>query len=717
MQAIDDVGALNNLTAAAPDAYPEAINETQIGNTVYDNQTNAALQNRIWLHDDGTIGATWTLGFASTAFADRGTGYNYFNGTSWGTMPTARIENIRTGWPSYAACGAGGEIAVAHQSATTPLYISKRTTKGTGAWSYTTFAAPAGAAGLLWPRLVSSGPTHSIVHMIGVTSPVANGGVIYNGMDGALVYSRSVDGGTTWNINNVQLPGTDINYYNWITADSYVMADPKANTLAFLVGDCWYDLFVMKSTDGGDNWTKIMVWPHPYPKFDWNTTITDTLYAVDKGIGIALDNNGKAHVVFGITRVQHAAAGTSYSYWPYTDGIGYWNENMPAFANTVDALNPDALYASGNLIGWSPDVNGNGTLDLVGLFTYRELGMSTMPNVVVDGSKIILAYATPTEGYDNGTYNYKHIWARGSDNLGQTWGPFYDLSAAAHGTEESIYPVFAGYTNNNNLHLMYNKDLSPGTAVDGNHAYQDNQTMYLLIPEADIVVSTGFDLDLKVFLEGPFNPGTGLMEPWLNNSGNLPLSQPYHTYPWYYMGTESVAAIPGADVIDWVLFELRDAASAAQATSATMVAQQAAFLMKDGTVRGMDGTSLLNFNVTVTNQLYAVVWHRNHLGVMSTTGLPLNGTTYTYDFSSASSQAYGGVNGHKELAAGIWGMVSGDGNADKQINNSDKVDVWKVQSGSSGYKAGDFNMDGQVSNPDKIEKWKPNSGRSCQVPN
>ncbi len=29
--------------------------------------------------------------------------------------------------------------------------------------------------------------------------PVANGGIVYQGLDGALLYSKSVDGGATWN--------------------------------------------------------------------------------------------------------------------------------------------------------------------------------------------------------------------------------------------------------------------------------------------------------------------------------------------------------------------------------------------------------------------------------------------------------------------------------------------------------------------------------------
>ena len=71
-----------------------------IATTYYDQQTNASTQNRIYYFDDGTIGATLTWGMEPSSYPDRGTGYNYFDGTSWLAFPTERIESMRTGWPS-----------------------------------------------------------------------------------------------------------------------------------------------------------------------------------------------------------------------------------------------------------------------------------------------------------------------------------------------------------------------------------------------------------------------------------------------------------------------------------------------------------------------------------------------------------------------------------------------------------------------------------------
>jgi len=231
------------------------------------------------------------------------------------------------------------------------------------------------------------------------------------------------------------------------------------------------------------------------------------------------------------------------------------------------------------------------------------------------------------------------------------------------------------------------------------------------VPLSNIMV------DLDLWLEGPYDPALeGGMSTWLNPA-HVPLTQPfgsnlYNPNPcWLYNGSESVAAMP-ANVVDWVLVELRDGGT----TGTYTVAKQAFFIRNDGKIVALDGAGIPFFPVAVTGPLYAVVYHRNHLAVMSSAGLPLVGTNYTWDFRTGAGQFYGGINGARELEPGVWGARAGDGNADKQVNNTDKLAVWKPEGGLSGYRAGDYNLDAQVNNADKIEKWKPNSGSSSQVP-
>ena len=124
---------------------------------------------------------------------------------------------------------------------------------------------------------------------------------------------------------------------------------------------------------------------------------------------------------------------------------------------------------------------------------------------------------------------------------------------------------------------------------------------------------SGVNLDVNVFLEGPFS-GTQ-MTTGLNQANVLPLGQPFNTAPWNYEGTEMVTAIPNSNVVDWVLVELRDAPDAASATQATRIARKAGFILQDGSIKGLDGVSNLAFDNSLIHQLFVVIWHRNHLGL------------------------------------------------------------------------------------------------------
>ncbi|MCB0806259.1 MAG: hypothetical protein KDC05_10710, partial [Bacteroidales bacterium] len=83
-----------------------------------------------------------------------------------------------------------------------------------------------------------------------------------------------------------------------------------------------------------------------------------------------------------------------------------------------------------------------------------------------------------------------------------------------------------------------------------------------------------FQLDLTVFLEGPFNGSD------MNTDLNpiIPLQQTLTVVG--YNGTEEVVAIPNADVVDWIGLELRDAPDISSATESTAINGGAFFLLK-----------------------------------------------------------------------------------------------------------------------------------------
>ena len=288
----------------------------------------------------------------------------------------------------------------------------------------------------------------------------------------------------------------------------------------------------------------------------------------------------------------------------------------------------------------------------------------------------------------------QHTFSTGSDPGNAPASANYTLEGSALGTISGEASVSAGYR------------LLPG---------------YFLGPLAQ--ESSGGSLSVKVFLEGPFDAGSGLMSTTLNASGFLPLSQPYHQAPWSYAGAETVEAIP-AHVVDWVLVELRDAPSPAQATAATTLEgwPRALFLGNDGMILSLDGNSLPVLDaLVVQHQLFVVVRHRNHLAVMSAEGLSFDGQAWSWDFTQAGKAYSPGdksafLDGQKPLGGGVYAMFGGDGDANGQVQNQDKNNIWNPESGLGGYLQGDFDMNGQVQNQDKNNIWNPNSGIGTAVP-
>ena len=529
-KAIDNSLNVQTEVKHSPAKSVRTINEEEIGQTVYDLQSNQCTPyGRFVYYDDGTMGATWTMG--TGAYTDRGTGYNFFNGTTWGPEPTTRIENTKTGWTAYCGVGAQGEMNIAHVSGTAPLVVCKRATKGTGAWTQSTFPGPSGHQ-LLWPRMVSGGTDHNTIHIIGLTAPVANGGTAYLGQDGAVCYSRSTDGGVTWDKNNVVLEGTGSTDYVSFGGDAYSLVEPKGDNMAIIYCDNQNDFFVMRSSDGGDTWQKTIIWEHPYPH--WNgTSAVDTFYCPDGSAHGAFDNNGLLHIVFGVNRAM--ADGSSASWFPFVDGIAYWNENLPTWTGGTPyeqkyCLDPTTLEEQGSLIGWMQDVNGNGQLDLVGTATsilgLYYLSPSSMPQLAIDENNMLyMFYSGITETFDNGTQQYRHIWGRGSDDGGQTWKEFKDFTGdVLHAYDECVFPVIAAKTDDN-VHCIYQGDNEPGLSVRGDEDPAGDNYIRHLFPSKDefgLVPADNYTVDGTVtYPKSTPVPLSGVEIALKDNGGNV----------------------------------------------------------------------------------------------------------------------------------------------------------------------------------------------------
>ncbi|MEZ5082278.1 MAG: hypothetical protein R2750_02310 [Bacteroidales bacterium] len=171
-----------------------------------------------------------------------------------------------------------------------------------------------------------------------------------------------------------------------------------------------------------------------------------------------------------------------------------------------------------------------------------------------------------------------------------------------------------------------------------------------------------------------------------------------------------------ADIVDWVKVELRETANGpSTATAATIIAEQAVFLLNDGSLVSLDGTTMPTSSVIPKVDVYLVIWHRNHLAIMSANPMAnLGGGLFSYDFTTGPNQAYG-TNAQMQIAAGYYGMIPGDAAPDGQVDVYDYT-IWRTHAGTTGYLGEDMNLNGHVDNVDKNDDWVPNIGKGIQIP-
>jgi len=208
---------------------------------------------------------------------------------------------------------------------------------------------------------------------------------------------------------------------------------------------------------------------------------------------------------------------------------------------------------------------------------------------------------------------------------------------------------------------------------------------------------TSLRLSLKVFLQGPYNTGTSLMNTTLQSSGVLAA----------HFGSTPIPA--GA--VDSVNIEMRDSASAAQST---LRVYAPAWLMADGTLRGFGDTAKAYVELDAPiGSYYIVVRHRNHLAIMSAGKIVCTTDITGYDFTTAQSQAYG-TNPMVSMS-GVYGMWCGDTDGSGVVDATDRANTWNNRNTSNVYSGNDTDLSGVIDATDRANTWN-NRNIQTQVP-
>jgi hypothetical protein len=475
---------------------------------------------------------------------------------------------------------------------------------------------------------------------------------------------------------------------------------------------------------------------HGNQTFTWYSLVSSTPYYFT----IYPYTNSGTNIDYKVTPAAPTATTTTLAYiaplaaWTFDDTPANPNTPTSVAANIGFQTGTAMLYADGTSgsSAWlqATELNAFGGTEIndpregSGVFA----GKDYVPyNSTANGKSIVLWFSM--EDYQNpvltfatrgsGTGFNSQQWAWSVDNI--TYTNFGINTAENTGTY-----VFRTLDMSDINDLDQAVDVYLRVTFDGATSASGNNRLDNIVIHASEPSAGPFTLNLKVFLEGPYNPTTNVMSTDLLTNNLIPPGQPFNpglpyygnnTPKWLYSGTQSVTSFP-AGTVDYVLIELRDAASPTAATSATRIAQVPALLKSDGSIVSLDGTTLPSFTNAVNNFLYIIVWSRNHVGIMSSGNITPGGTV-AWDFTTGAGQFYGTSAGYKEIETGVWGMAAGDINADGNVDALDKSPLgWKVDAGKNGYLGADLNMNTQVSNKDKNDFWVPNNNiKSTQVPN
>ncbi|MBK9671922.1 MAG: T9SS type A sorting domain-containing protein [Bacteroidetes bacterium] len=487
--------------------------ENSIGLTEYDLQTNGSISNRLIKHNDGTISATWTMLPPAGASSSRGTGYNYFNGTTWAPAPAARIEpTYRTGFTNIVVTSSGREMAIAHSSTAPGMLITSRTQKGIGLWAEDAIVLGA-AANDSWSKAISGGANGETVHALWNAN--INGA---NGQYSSVYYSRSIDGGVTWPILRQVLPELDSTHYRGFGGDSYSI-DTHGDTVVFVIGSFTTDLVLMRSTDNGNTWNAKVI--QPFFKALYNDAIdsfpdlngdskSDFMQGPSGDAHVMIDNLGMTHVWWSNVLMSDSSAADLVEFFPNKiDGLLYWNDGF------MIGQAPDTIaYAMDGL-------NGNGILDIPlsgiggsnGMGNYRG-SITQMPSAGVDANNYIyVTYQSFCDDCDTTAFNlgHKHVYLIRSLDQGISWLTPVDIDETLDAlNQENVFACVAKKVDPTCIHVIFQRDAQPGILNQSGGGNTPSEIVYACVDPMIIGINKVKEFKSSNFLsQNTPNPAEG----------------------------------------------------------------------------------------------------------------------------------------------------------------------------------------------------------------
>lgn len=426
------------------------------------------------------------------------------------------------------------------------------------------------------------------------------------------------------------------------------------------------------------------------------------------------DTLGAAPVAYAVARVQANAASGTVTFTGLTANTSYRVLAFPMRGNTtnVDAANYNFSSLQEDVRFTTPTpITNPGTGDVASSFTGTPSG---------NDSTVSISWTNPTNPNITGVVILVRPY--GATNFtpvnGNVYGSNASFPLAPTQTENRI--VFAGNGTSVNVtglkpNQRYHFTVIPylGTVADSNLAYvTDGPTNNWARANSHTYIS----VTAQVRLEGAWN-GTDM-----NESLTIPSSQPFDSSAFFnYNGTETYNASATPDAVDWVLLEIRrvgltesladaDLGTVPGTTPSVTVGRRAAILNKDGKIVGTDGNDSLLFEITQEGKYYVVVYHRNHVPIMSANAadtaqsisLTSNGNLFL------ASNVAGSTTNAADLGSGTVAMLAGNANIGNfVVDGNDRTKIWAARNNSATnlYRLEDVNLDTDVDAADRAIAW------------
>ena len=403
----------------------------ELQQTFYDWQTNDAARTWTINWNNGKVDFGFTTA-ADAAFNTRGTGIVSYDGNT-GTWSSSegRVENEKTGFGTIARYGENGLVVAAHTATECHVYVTEDRESVT-AESMAPTSALDNTYSPTWPNVMTSGANRDIIHVI-VT---ANGHTDVPGAEGVsdpLIYFRSMDGGQTWDKQNVILPYLTAEYgLDFQPNCAYWMETTENNRLSLVLSSQWSDGMVIYSDDNGETWNRKVFYSHP------------NIHGIDTSDWFFCPRWNSALWFGDCLKVAYgwnAGTGTpdnSY-YYPGLGGVAYWGDNL--------VYNPEGQAVSaipGNLVPGEPFI-----LDTAYLYQDIYAGMWWWSDATHDPWPEYMGYMVPLDANGNiEDYNTaEEMNITGGNGEGSKHGTYYQGLAS--------FPVLCQVPNSEDLVIVW----------------------------------------------------------------------------------------------------------------------------------------------------------------------------------------------------------------------------------------------------------------------